>query len=161
MYYSNIYIDREEYEVSSESSSKWDGTSMYAKTKRHQIALTELFAEQYKTMKIVCMHPGWSATPGVQNSMPGFYKTFKDKLRTLQQGSDTICWLAVTDKLKLEDSGKFYRDREEEIKHFCLGKTKYFLHYLKIITLVRYTPDQAKELWEWCYWCCKASSWSE
>ena len=39
------------------------------------------------------MHPGWADTPGVKTSMPDFYNSFKDKLKTDMEGADTITWL--------------------------------------------------------------------
>lgn len=41
------------------------------------------------------MHPGWTVTEGVKKSIPGFYERFKGSMRDLQQGTDTIVWLAL------------------------------------------------------------------
>ena len=37
---------------------KWDGTVAYARTKRHQILMTEMFATKYPKINFYCMHPG-------------------------------------------------------------------------------------------------------
>jgi len=77
--------------------------------------------------------------------MPGFYDVLKNKLRTAQQGADTILWLGATSELTQEDNGEFFRDRSHEIKHFCISST-------------RYKPGQVDELWSWC---CETAKWSE
>lgn len=41
------------------------------------------------------MHPGWADTEGVRTSLPSFHKTFGSKLRTPEQGVDTVVWLAL------------------------------------------------------------------
>lgn len=39
--------------------------------------------------------PGWTVTEGVKKSIPGFYERFKASMRNLEQGADTIVWLAL------------------------------------------------------------------
>ena len=41
------------------------------------------------------MHPGWAVTEGVKKSIPGFYNFYKDSFRQVEQGADTIVWLAL------------------------------------------------------------------
>lgn len=41
------------------------------------------------------MHPGWVDTVSVRSSMPEFYEKMKDKLRPVEEGSDTITWLGL------------------------------------------------------------------
>jgi dehydrogenase/reductase SDR family protein 12 len=60
----------------------------------------------------------------VKTSIPGFYNTFKNKLRNLQQGCDTTVWLCVEDAGKLQP-GAFYLDRRQQPKHLPLGGTSY------------------------------------
>ena len=38
---------------------------------------------------------GWTDTPGVEKSIPGFYNAMKSQLRTVEQGADTMVWLAI------------------------------------------------------------------
>lgn len=66
----------------------------------------------------------WTETEGVKTSIPSFYATFKDKLRTLPQGADTITWLSLQDADKIE-SGAFYLDRKPQTKHLPFSGTKY------------------------------------
>ena len=64
-----------------------------------QVALTERFSERWtaagQRTRAYAMHPGWTETEGVKTSIPGFYATFKNKLRNLQQGCDTTVWLCL------------------------------------------------------------------
>jgi len=135
---------REKYE---KMKGEWLGRTTYARTKRHQLALCEKFAEKFKDSGVtfVSMHPGWADTPQVKVQMKGFYDTFQNKFRTPAQGADTILWLSVTNTLTKEDSGEFFRDRKHEVKHFCISST-------------RYKPEAVDELWEWC---CELTKWKD
>ncbi|CAA7033308.1 unnamed protein product [Microthlaspi erraticum] len=106
------------------SGEKFDGVLQYARNKRIQVALTEKWADKYKNKGIgfYSMHPGWAETPGVARSLPSFNQSFSGKLRTSEQGADTIVWLALQPKEKLV-SGAFYFDREEAPKHLTLAGT--------------------------------------
>ncbi|KAI5077303.1 hypothetical protein GOP47_0007127 [Adiantum capillus-veneris] len=101
---------------------KFDGTVQYANNKRIQVALTEKWAEDFKGtgVSFYSMHPGWADTPAVAKSLPQFKDTFQNKLRTPEQGADTVVWLATQPNEKL-NSGSFYFDRMEARKHlpFC------------------------------------------
>ena len=59
--------------------------------------------------------------------MPDFYNKMKDKLRTVEQGADTLVWLAlakcVTEDPKNE-GGQFFQDREPVSKHLPLAWTR-------------------------------------
>lgn len=55
--------------------------------------------------------------------MPGFHQKMKDRLRTSEQGADTIVWLAVADMSK-ETSGSFYQDRKAVATHLPLAWSK-------------------------------------
>ena len=55
--------------------------------------------------------------------MPGFHQKMKDRLRTSEQGADTIVWLAVADISK-QTSGSFYQDRKAVVTHLPLAWSK-------------------------------------
>ena len=55
--------------------------------------------------------------------MPGFHQKMKDRLRTSEQGADTIVWLAVADMSK-ETSGLFHQDRKAVATHLPLAWSK-------------------------------------
>lgn len=100
------------------------GQTQYARDKRRQIAIAEHLSKEWADIGVYSMHPGWVDTQGVQSSMPDFYSTFHSSLRTLEEGADTIVWLATRDKEKLEP-GAFYLDREAQSKHLPFGGTGY------------------------------------
>jgi len=80
---------------------EFDGMKCYARCKRAQVVLAKLLGHQ-------SMHPGWVDTPGVEKAMPKFYKKTKTVLRTLEEGADTIVFLAV---MRPSEKG-FWFDRE-------------------------------------------------
>ncbi|XP_053404755.1 dehydrogenase/reductase SDR family member 12-like [Mercenaria mercenaria] len=107
-----------------EKMKKFDGTVAYAQNKRQQIIMTEQYAQKYPSIHFSVMHPGWSDTPAVQSSMPQFYEKMKSRLRTVEEGADTIIWLAVAENpLKLK-SGCFFQDRKVVSTHLPLAWTK-------------------------------------
>jgi dehydrogenase/reductase SDR family member 12 len=116
----NLVID----DLQCDKMSKFDGLIQYARDKRRQVAITEALAAEYrqsgKNISVYAMHPGWTETDGVKTSIPGFYSTFKNKLRNLQQGADTIVWLCLEDAEKLKP-GELYLDRQVQSKHLSLA----------------------------------------
>ena len=57
--------------------------------------------------------------------MKAFHDAYLTSLRTPEEGADTICWLATTQKVGLDKSGEFFRDRDVELKNLPLGLTAY------------------------------------
>ena len=53
------------------------------------------------------MHPGWAQTPGLQASLTAFAQALEAKLRTPEQGADTIVWAAVSEQVKFHPNGSF------------------------------------------------------
>jgi dehydrogenase/reductase SDR family member 12 len=96
----------------------FDGTAAYARTKRAQVVLTELWAERYRGAPITwsSMHPGWADTPGVRTSLPRFWALTRRILRSPEEGADTVVWLAVCRRLAGE-SGGFWFDRQRARTH--------------------------------------------
>jgi len=41
--------------------------------------------------------------------MPQFYEKMKTRLRTVEEGADTIIWLAVADAALKQESGLFFQ----------------------------------------------------
>ncbi|KAJ8760434.1 hypothetical protein K2173_015101 [Erythroxylum novogranatense] len=106
-------------------NGNFNGAEQYARNKRVQVALTEKWSDLYKGKGIsfYSMHPGWAETPGVAKSLPSFNKSLSGKLRTSEEGADTIIWLALQPKEKLV-SGAFYFDRAETPKHLMFTATR-------------------------------------
>jgi dehydrogenase/reductase SDR family protein 12 len=94
------------------------GTMAYARTKRGQVILTEMWAERLRGTGVVvhAMHPGWARTAGVRRSLPTFNKLMAPLLRSPEQGADTIVWLAASDEAA-GTSGGFWFDRREVPTH--------------------------------------------
>lgn len=102
----------------------FDGTMAYAQTKRHQVVMTEQYGLKWPNVHFSCMHPGWADTPGVRSSIPDFHSKMKDKLRTPDQGADTVVWLAVAKDVPKLPSGQFFQDRKAVSAHLPLAWTR-------------------------------------
>ncbi|KAG9270950.1 dehydrogenase/reductase SDR family member 12 [Astyanax mexicanus] len=102
----------------------FDGTMAYAQNKRQQVVMTERWAAQHKEIHFSSMHPGWADTPAVQTSMPDFHAKMKNKLRSEEQGADTVVWLAVSDAALRQPSGLFFQDRKAVPTHLPLALSK-------------------------------------
>ncbi|XP_073518737.1 dehydrogenase/reductase SDR family member 12 [Phyllobates terribilis] len=101
----------------------FDGTMAYAQNKRQQVTLTEQWAAAYPKVHFSAMHPGWADTPAVRLSMPDFYEKMKNRLRTEEQGADTVVWLAVSPAATKHASGLFFQDRKPVSTHLPLAST--------------------------------------
>jgi dehydrogenase/reductase SDR family member 12 len=90
----------------------FNGPVVYARTKRAQVILTEMWAERLAQTGVVvhAMHPGWADTPGLERSLPRFRHIAGPLLRTAAEGADTIVWLASADEPG-RSSGGFWHDR--------------------------------------------------
>ena len=101
-----------------EMGDDYDGTMQYARVKRAQVTLNELWAERIDPSAVVfhAMHPGWADTPGVTTSLPGFARVMGPLLRTPDEGADTMVWLAGADA-PLDRSGDFWLDRRVRPLH--------------------------------------------
>ena len=91
---------------------RFRGTVAYARSKRMQVVLSELWASRLEGTGVVvnAMHPGWVDTPGLRDSLPGFHRVLRRLLRTPQQGADTIVWLGSAQQAS-HVSGAFWFDR--------------------------------------------------
>lgn len=86
------------------------GPVAYARAKRAQVVLNQLWPVRAPGIGFHAMHPGWAATPGVADSLPAFNRVMKPLLRSPDQGADTIIWLATTE-LPPRSNGQFWFDR--------------------------------------------------
>lgn len=133
MYSSGLTVDRIEM-----PADEYSGTEQYARAKRAQVTLNEMWAERFggQGVHFHALHPGWADTPGVERSLPTFGKVVGPLLRTAEQGADTLIWLAADDK-PLNSNGGFWLDRRIRPIH-KLGSTR-----------KTDTPDRRRRLWEW------------
>ena len=56
--------------------------------------------------------------------MPDFHAKMKDKLRSVEQGADTVVWLAISPAALQGDSGQFWQDRVPVSAHLPLAWTR-------------------------------------
>lgn len=121
------------------SAQKYGGSQQYARAKRAQVTLNEMWADRVSSADVVfhAMHPGWADTPGVEESLPMFRKIVGPLLRTPEQGADTMVWLAADDE-PANCSGAFWLDR-----------TRRPIHKLPM-TKRTDTPERRQELWNRC-----------
>jgi len=117
---------------------EYNGTEQYARAKRAQVTLNEMWAERHGNRGITfhALHPGWADTPGVDNGLPIFAKVMGPFLRTPEQGADTLVWLAADDTA-LASNGRFWLDRAPRPIH-------------KLPTTKRTdTAERREQLWDW------------
>jgi len=124
---------------------RFDGPTVYARTKRAQVILTELWAKRLAGTGVVvhAMHPGWANTPGVRSSLPRFYTATRLLLRTPAQGADTIVWLGAAAEPG-HSTGRFWHDRRQRPTH--------------LLPWTRETGQEREALWAQCV---KLSGWQQ
>ena len=93
-------------------SGDYSGSRAYARAKRAQVALMREWSRRFGDTGVTfnAMHPGWADTPGLAESLPGFYRIMRPLLRSPAEGIDTIVWLA-TDPTPVATGGRLYLDR--------------------------------------------------
>lgn len=119
----------------------YQGAQQYARAKRAQVVLNELWAEKFDQSEIVfqALHPGWVKTPGITEALPGFSRLLSPLglLRTPREGADTMIWLSA-DERGITSTGQFWHDRDVRV----IDMTKK--------TKSADTPELRKRLWQWC-----------
>lgn len=130
MYTQRLRIDDPEFH-----EGDYNGTAAYARTKRMQVVLAELWAKRLDGVAVHSMHPGWAETPGITDSMPGFARVIGPILRTPAQGADTAVWLLGAE-LAGRTTGLFWQDRRPR-------PTSY-------LPFTRYDDADAEKLWDYC-----------
>jgi dehydrogenase/reductase SDR family protein 12 len=83
--------------------------------------MAEYYARTNPAIYCATMHPGWSDTPAVQTSMPSFREKMANKLRTPEQGADTLVWMCCYKDIEKYENGSFFQDREPASKHLPLA----------------------------------------
>jgi NAD(P)-dependent dehydrogenase (short-subunit alcohol dehydrogenase family) len=116
---------------------RYSGGTAYARTKRMQVVVAELLADDLAGDGIVVhsMHPGWADTPGVAGSMPGSHRITGPLLRTSEQGADTTVWLVAAAEPG-HCTGLFWHDRTPRPTHYLPRTTE--------------TPAARAALWTLC-----------
>ena len=116
---------------------EFDGVVAYAEAKRALVVLTEMGAERLagSGVTVNAMHPGWADTPAVRTSLPRFRRAMESRLRTPEEGADTVVWMSVCPRLGSE-TGRFYFDREPRATH--------------LLPWTREDPKDRTRLWQLC-----------
>lgn len=107
MYLQRLHLDDLQME-----REPYRGSLAYARAKRALVTLTREWARRLRDQRITvnAMHPGWADTPGVVASLPTFHRLIGPRLRTPDEGADTIAWLAASEEPS-RDTGRFWLDR--------------------------------------------------
>ncbi len=116
--------------------SAYSPTVAYARTKRMQVHLAELWARELEGegVAVHSTHPGWADTPGVRTSLPTFRKVTGPFLRSPELGADTSVWLLAAEEAH-ERTGLFWHDRRPR-------PTSYLSRTVP-------TADEMRRLWEY------------
>jgi NAD(P)-dependent dehydrogenase (short-subunit alcohol dehydrogenase family) len=85
----------------------------YAQSKRAVAELSALWAKRLAGTGVTSnlMHPGLAATPGVEQSFPQYSRWCRPILRDIDQGADTMVWLAAADAVAGK-TGQVWFDRQ-------------------------------------------------
>lgn len=132
-----MYTQRLHLEDLQSTAEKFDGPTVYARSKRALVILTELWARRLAGTGVVvhAMHPGWADTPGVASSLPRFHRIVGPLLRSAEQGADTIVWLGAAAEPG-ESSGGFWHDRRRRPTHR--------------VPWTKEAPEDRERLWREC-----------
>jgi NAD(P)-dependent dehydrogenase (short-subunit alcohol dehydrogenase family) len=135
MYSQPLAVDRLEL-----TADDYDGSTAYARAKRAQVTLAELWGDRLDPQEVVvhAMHPGWADTPGVRRSLPTFRRVVGPLLRSPEEGADTLVWLGASDGAPLASTGGFWLDRRRRSTH-------------KLPSTRRADTERERDaLWRWC-----------
>ncbi len=116
---------------------EFDGLTAYAETKRAQVVLAKLFAEELRGTSVVVnsMHPGWTDTPLMKTSLPTLHRVTRAILRTPAEGADSVVWLAASPRAR-QWTGCFFFDRAIRRAH--------------LLPYTGESEEQRLELWRIC-----------
>ncbi len=93
----------------------YSGVSTYARVKRAQVVWVEAL-HSLKGLTSAAVHPGWTATAGLRDSLPRFSRLMTPLLRTAPEGAADLVWLTGCPEL-LEHPGSLWLDREVRPTH--------------------------------------------
>lgn len=123
------------------SDAEYSGVRQYARAKRAQVILNEMWAERVPQNEVVfhALHPGWVDTPGIGDALPGFVRLLRPMglLRSAREGADTLVWLSAADE-PAHCSGRFWHDRA--VRSIDMSDS----------TRKADTPAKRAALWQWC-----------
>ena len=93
-----MYTQRLDLDDLQSEGESYSGALAYARAKRAQVSLVREWARRLAVDDITfcAMHPGWADTPGLAETLPGFYNAMRPLLRSAAEGAATVAWLATT-----------------------------------------------------------------
>lgn len=96
----------------------YDKVRSYANAKRAQVILNQELPRFHPNFTFSCSHPGWVGTDALKEALPWFSGKIGKRLRSVEEGADTIYWcLAQGNQL---DNGEFWFDRKARHTYpFC------------------------------------------
>lgn len=86
---------------------RWNGSQAYSDSKLWDVVLAFAVARRWPDVCANAVEPGWIATRMGGRGAPG----------TLDEGVDTMCWLAVSDDAHARVSGRYVSERAERSHH--------------------------------------------
>jgi NAD(P)-dependent dehydrogenase (short-subunit alcohol dehydrogenase family) len=140
-----LYLQRLDVDALCSTSGAYVGALAYARSKRALAELNTMWAERLAGTGVTSnlMHPGLTATPGVERTFPRYFRWFGRILRDLDQGADTMVWLAVAHAVAGE-SGKLWFDRQTRPAY--------------VVPWTRCDRGSARRLWDMCAAMCNLPS---
>jgi NAD(P)-dependent dehydrogenase (short-subunit alcohol dehydrogenase family) len=143
-----MYTRRLEVDDPNWEEREYDGVLAYAETKRAQVVLAELWADELRGTAVVVnsMHPGWADTPSVKTSLPTFYRLTRSFLRTPAEGADTVVWLAASPRAS-QWTRCFFFDRS--------------IRRTYLLPFTKESEEERAQLWRMCEEAYAASSTSD
>ncbi|TIC82745.1 SDR family NAD(P)-dependent oxidoreductase [Nocardioides sp. GY 10127] len=119
MYTAGLHADSlDDLENRRPEDEPYDGVRAYARTKRMQVVLADAWARRTRGTGVLAasLHPGWAATPGLTDALPGFDRVVGPLLRTGAEGADTAVWFVATRPSTAR--GTFFHDRAPRPVHY-------------------------------------------
>jgi len=108
-------------------NERYDKVATYANVKRAQVIVNAQMARMplFRDVECCAMHPGWVDTAGVREAIPGFWRWTRNRLRSPEQGADTLVWLAARNdeggRASAPESGGLYFDRRRVSPYLVPG----------------------------------------
>ncbi len=117
---------------------QYRGATAYARAKRAQVVLAHEWSRRWSAsgLRSYAMHPGWTDTPGLAESLPRFSR-LGPLLRRPDEGADTAVWLAAGGAGTEGTRSGIWLDRRRRSEYYLPGTR----------------PADASlgdELWRWC-----------
>lgn len=123
------------------SDADYSGVKQYARAKRAQVILSEMWAERVPQQQVVfhALHPGWVDTPGINDALPGFVRLLRPLglLRKPREGADTLVWLSAASGPE-NCTGLFWHDRA--VRDIDMSDSTRNVD----------TTARRQALWQWC-----------